>query len=129
MRSRGLYSKIGLRLGLLLMAAMVLIDVAIFMALQKVLVQQKIADGRTFLSTFCENGDGGSSGAAAVALAQAECLIRLDGKRFLIGAKDCVPDAPKTRQECDGTGLACPVFPLGSRADPLVPGEPVLTYT
>ena len=52
MPSGGLYTKIGLRLGLLLLAAMMLIHVAVFLALQKAMVRQTIAEASAFLDRW-----------------------------------------------------------------------------
>ncbi len=91
MRSRGLYSKIGLRLGLLLLAAMVLIDLAIFMALQRALIQEKIAGARSFLSAWGDTGN--RNVAAATRLAGAECMIHFDGGAPLIRGGDCATES------------------------------------
>ena len=83
MRLHGLYTKIGLRLGLLLTAAMIMIDVAVFMAVQKAMVQEKIASKREFLHAWRDMSD--IDAEAAKDWGEAECLIRYDADLAPIG--------------------------------------------
>jgi signal transduction histidine kinase len=87
MRLHGLYTKIGLRLGLLLTAAMIMIDVAVFMAVQKAMVQEKIASKREFLHAWRDMSD--IDAEAAKDWGEAECLIRYDADLAPIGLGGC----------------------------------------
>ena len=88
MRLHGLYTKIGLRLGLLLMAAMIMIDVAVFMAVQKAMVQEKISSRREFLHAWRDMNH--IDAEAAKDWGGAECLMRYDVEMPLIDTSGCL---------------------------------------
>jgi signal transduction histidine kinase len=91
-----LYTKIGLRLGLLLLAAMMLIHVAVFLALQKAMVRQTIAEASAFLDRW--TGLPRWDPVDAARLARAECLVRFDRQKGPNAAGDgCVSLSPWVR--------------------------------
>ena len=108
----GLYTKIALRLALLLLLSMVLIDLAVFMAVEKAMVQARIDQGRRFLNAWAAMGDPSGGDAAAVAArAGAVCLTRYDA--------DLVPTA--------GTGCSMRPPDMSIRG-PLAQGKDAIGY-
>lgn len=78
MRLTGLHSKIALRLALLLMAAMVMIDLAVFTGAERAMVRDRVDAGRRYLEAW--RSASRSPFPTAAAAGGALALVRLDGR-------------------------------------------------